>query len=272
MLDRFRVFKFSPYNSIEKAKLLDWFAGKSTIAFDSAAKAEILCRCGGGSARPIKRAVERLSEHAVAIGADTVNTELVNNVLGESPPIYTATGEKHIGVVNCLAVNAEGGFVTQAEALTFSSSCGVMEVTGYVDDDIKEAALTGKDYLLGHGLIDECRIHLHYTNAYTKGGNSSGIAMTLGIYSAYKKLAIPDAVAFTGEISLSGRILPVGGIPEKIEGAIKSGIKKVFIPSSNFTALKSSEENAEYFERLSSQIDITPVETFNDILNCLSLS
>ena len=269
MLDRFRVFEFSPYNTVEKAELLDRFATQTAVTFDSAAKVEILNHCGAGSARPIKRAVERLSEHAVAKGVDTVSRELVNSVLGASAPVYVSTGEKHIGVVNGLAVGAQGGLVTQIEAKAFISANCSMEVTGSVDDEIKEAASTGKDFLIDNELIDECRIHIHYPNAHMKGGNSSGAAMTLAIYSACRKLSIPDSVAVTGEISLFGKVLPVGGIPEKIEGAVKSGIKTVFIPSRNYLELK---ENAEYFDFLSPQIDIIPVESFEDILEHLALS
>lgn len=269
MLDRFRVFEFSPYTTVEKAELLDRFATQTAVAFDSAAKAEILNHCGGGSARPLKRAVERLSEHAVAKGVDTVNLELVNSVLGASTPVYVSTGEKHIGVVNGLAVGAQGGLVTQIEAKAFKSANGSMEVTGSVDDEIKEAASTGKDFLLGNELIDECRMHIHYPNAFMKGGNSSGAAMALAMYSAGRKLSIPDNIAVSGEISLFGKVLPVGGIPEKIEGAVKSGIKTVFIPSRNYLELK---ENAEYFDFLSPQIDIIPVESFEDILEHLALS
>ncbi len=190
MLDRFRVFEFSPYNTVEKAELLDRFATQTAVTFDSAAKVEILNHCGAGSARPIKRAVERLSEHAVAKGVDTVSRELVNSVLGAPAPVYVSTGEKHIGVVNGLAVGAQGGLVTQIEAKAFKSANGSMEVTGSVDDEIKEAASTGKDFLIDNELIDECRIHIHYPNAYMKGGNSSGAAMTLAIYSACRKLSI----------------------------------------------------------------------------------
>ena len=93
--------------------------------------------------------------------------------------------------------------------------------------------------------------------------------MTLAMYSAGRKLSIPDNIAVSGEISLFGKVLPVGGIPEKIVGAVKSGIKTVFIPSRNYFELK---ENAEYFDFLSAQIDIIPVETFGDILESLALS
>ena len=108
--------------------------------------------------------------------------------------------------------------------------------------------------------LTENDIHIHFLDSTSKkDGPSAGVAIALAIMSLYLDRPIGSDYAFTGELSLKGEILPVGGIKEKIIGAVNSGIKKIYIPESNLSDLELIPE------KILSNVDIIGVKSYNQI-------
>jgi len=149
------------------------------------------------------------------------------------------------GVVNTLAVSNAGGTVTKLEVIKYKGS-GVFITTGQIGKVMEESIKVVMSYLKNefNYNLSNFDFHFHFLDATTKkDGPSAGVSTIVGLISNLEKKAIPSDVAFTGEISLTGNILKVGGIKEKIIGAYNKGIKKIYIPRSNEPDLKEIPSN-----------------------------
>ncbi|MEC7985524.1 MAG: endopeptidase La [Myxococcota bacterium] len=146
-----------------------------------------------------------------------------------------------IGVMNGLAVTTVGGMVLKIEALCLPGE-GKIQLTGRLGDWLKESAHAGISFLRSQ--TDSIRLdvdfhkkhdfHIHYPGNPAKAdGPSAGVAMCMAVLSAITRKAIPETIAITGEISLGGEVLAVGGIKEKLLAAHRQGIQRVFIPLEN---------------------------------------
>ena len=150
------------------------------------------------------------------------------------------------GLVNMLAATSFGGTVTQVEAITFNGK-GEVYTTGSLGDTLKESLKVVTSYIkansslfgLNDNIFNKKNIHFHFlSGAIPKNGPSAGVSITTSLISLLKKKKVPKDIAFTGEMTLRGEILPVGGIKEKLIGAYNYGIKKVYIPSKNKNDVK----------------------------------
>ena len=181
----------------------------------------------------------------------SITPELIKELLG--PEKYlpeTIEKEDLIGVVNGLAYSAAGGCITQIEVAVMPGT-GKLELTGSLGDVMKESAKTavtyvrsiGEKYGIDNKVWSEKDIHIHAPEgAIPKDGPSAGITMATAVLSALGGFKVDRYVTMTGEISLTGRVMRIGGLREKSMAAYKSGAKKVIIPAENMPDLWDIDE------------------------------
>lgn len=150
-------------------------------------------------------------------------------------------GNKYAGVVTGLAWTAAGGEILLIES-SLSKGSGRLTLTGNLGEVMKESAMIALEYVksnadylnIDSGLFNEWNLHIHVPEgAIPKDGPSAGITMTTSIISAFTQRKVKSGLAMTGEITLRGRVLPVGGIKEKILAAKRAGIKEIILCTDN---------------------------------------
>lgn len=174
--------------------------------------------------------------------SQTVSIADIKSILGKpdfSSDIYE--GNDFAGVVTGLAWTAVGGEILYIET-SYSKGKGGLTLTGNLGNVMKESATIAMEYIKAHadkiGLnefdFDSVNVHLHVPEgAIPKDGPSAGITMATSIASALTHRKVRKAIAMTGEITLRGKVLPVGGIKEKILAAKRAGIKEIILSSQN---------------------------------------
>jgi len=174
-----------------------------------------------------------------------------------------------IGMVTGLAWTQVGGELLFIETLIMPGK-GKLTVTGKLGDVMQESAQAAVSYVRSradHLMIDEkfyrkCDIHIHIPEgAIPKDGPSAGISMCTSLVSALAKRPVHRRIAMTGEITLRGRVLPIGGLKEKIIAAHRGGIKKILIPKENEKDLKDVPKS------ISKQLEIVTVEHMDEVLS-----
>ena len=213
-----------------------------------------------------KSAVEMLDEDVETV---TVTAEKLEKFLGAPRYHYEKAGKKpEVGVVNGLAYTVVGGDTLQIETTTMPGT-GALELTGSLGDVMKESARAAKSYVRAHAVelgIDpefykKLDIHIHVPEgAVPKDGPSAGVTMTTALVSALTGIAVRQNVAMTGEITLRGRVLPIGGLKEKLLAAHRAGIDTVLIPKENVKDLEKVPENVR------GAIALVPVEDVREVL------
>lgn len=166
----------------------------------------------------------------------------LEELLGKAPFDHTKKQPKpQVGVVTGLAWTQFGGDILPIEVNHFTGS-GKFIVTGQLGDVMKESASIALDYLKAHADkyslkdidFDKQDIHIHVPEgAVKKDGPSAGVTLTTAIYSAFTQKPVRDDVAMTGEVTLTGNVLPIGGLKEKSISAHRSGIHTIIIPKDN---------------------------------------
>lgn len=160
-----------------------------------------------------------------------------------NPKYHELTNEKenYIGVVNALGYTPYGGCIQKVTAINYSGNGNII-TTGLIGDVIKESTQVAISYIKSNNTIMDIDnqvfstfdFHIHFENNSTpKDGPSAGVALITALVSLIKKSPIPSSVSMTGEITLRGKVLPVGGIKEKILSAINNNIKTIYIPIDN---------------------------------------
>ena len=179
-----------------------------------------------------------------------------------------AEKEPQVGLVHGLAWTEVGGELLEIEASIMPGN-GKLNLTGRLGEIMKESAQAAFGYTrsnyeklkLPSNLQEKYDVHIHAPDGATpKDGPSAGIALTLAMISAFTNRPVRSDIAMTGEITLRGRILPIGGLKEKCIAALRSGIKNVIIPKANE---KDLEEFPDY---LKEKIDFKAVENFDEVL------
>ena len=177
-------------------------------------------------------------------------------------------GEDQIGVVTGLAWTEVGGELLTIEGVMMPGK-GKMTVTGNLKDVMKESISAAASYVRSRALnfgvepplFDKRDIHVHVPEGATpKDGPSAGTAMATAIVSVMTGIPVRKDVAMTGEITLRGRVLPIGGLKEKLLAALRGGIKKVLIPEENAKDLADIPENVK------SGMEIVPVGHVGEVL------
>ncbi len=208
----------------------------------------------------------------VASGEDKVFKITKNNVLKYLGPIKyyeeDELKENEVGIVTGLAWTPYGGDVLFIESAKYKGK-GNLVLTGQLGDVMKEsarAALTfvrsiAEKYNIEPKLFEEHDIHLHVpAGAIPKDGPSAGITMATAIFSLFSGKKVRKDVAMTGEITITGKVLPIGGLKEKLLAAKRMGIKTVVIPK------KNENDMIKLPKELKKGIHVIPVERFEEVL------
>ncbi len=176
--------------------------------------------------------------------------------------------EDQIGVVTGLAWTEAGGELLTIEGVMMPGK-GRMTVTGNLRDVMKESISAAASYVRSRAvdfgieppLFDRRDIHVHVPEGATpKDGPSAGVAMATAIVSVMTGIPIHRDLALTGEITLRGRVLPIGGLKEKLLAALRGGLKKVLIPEEN------AKDLAEIPDSVKNGLEIVPVARMDEVL------
>lgn len=179
-----------------------------------------------------------------------------------------ANEQDEVGIVRGLAWTSVGGDTLQIEVNVMPGK-GEILLTGQLGDVMKESAQTGISYIRSisdaHGVpakfFAEHDIHIHIPEgAVPKDGPSAGITMATAMFSAITNQKVRADIAMTGEITLRGRVLPIGGLKEKLLAAKHAGMKTVLVP------LRNKKDVEELSEEITEDLEIIPVEHMNEVL------
>ncbi len=188
----------------------------------------------------IRKIVTQIVVNNIKLNKINIIEKNLNKYLGKEKYKYNEKSKEQVGVVNGLAYTPFGGDVLPIE-VNYYRGKGNLILTGSLGDVMKESANIALSYLkanhkyykINYEMFDN-DIHIHVPEgAIKKDGPSAGIALTLAILSALTNIKIPSFLAMTGEITLRGHVLEIGGLKEKSIGALRSGIKKIIIPFDN---------------------------------------
>ena len=198
-----------------------------------------------------------------------VKDEDIKNLLGVEKFNYGEIEEENrIGVVTGLAWTEVGGEILKIETAVMPGK-GKMEITGKLGDVMQESVKAAKSYIrsksLDYGIIppifEKKDFHIHVPEGATpKDGPSAGVGMVTSIISAITEIPVDKNVAMTGEITLRGIVLPIGGLKEKLLAAHRAGIKKVLIP------LENKKDLVEVPEIIQKTMEIIPVKNVDEVL------
>lgn len=270
LLDRMEVIRLSGYSEEEKHQIARRYllprviqeAGLSeeSLTLSDETLAHIISRYTREAGvreleRVLGKVVRKLAlRFAEAEGPQAIElstTEAVELLGAERFLPESARTENHPGVATGLAWTEVGGDVLYVESISLPSGKG-LTLTGQLGDVMKESAQAAQSYVLSKarsfGLPDKLPrtegVHVHVpAGAIPKDGPSAGVTMAVSLLSAYTGIAARKDLAMTGEITLTGLVLPVGGIKEKVLAARRAGIKTVMLPKENERDLKELPEN-----------------------------
>ena len=216
--------------------------------------------------RELKRLLEKLirkvivnEPNAKSITILHVNKYLDNRNINYLPEITTS------GIANILAYTTVGGRLSHIEVVKYKG-IGKVTITGCAGEILKDSINVVISYLANNYNIDlkNQDLHFHFLESYVKkDGPSAGVSIAVALMSLIKNKKISSQIAFTGELSLKGDILPVGGLKEKVVAATTEGITKVFVPSAN------AFEVANISENITNNIEIVLVSNFTEIYDAL---
>jgi len=258
LLDRMEVVQFAGYTELEKLIIARRFLVPRQIAengltaeqltvTDAAISETITSYTREAGVRQLEREMGRLARKVarrIAAG-EIASTELgapaVRELLGR-PKVHPerAAGEDAVGVATGMYYTPTGGDIMFVEAQTMRGK-GELTLTGQLGDVMKESARAAWSYARSHalslGIKDERfdrDIHIHVpAGAIPKDGPSAGVTMATALVSALSERPARHDIAMTGEITLSGRVLPIGGVKEKVLGAVRAGIRTILVPKDN---------------------------------------
>lgn len=269
LLDRMEIIRISGYTEEEKLNIaMKYLVPKQikehSLNTDNIQLSEATVRSiiGGYTRESGVRSLEREIASVIRKAAiqiveqkkDVVKITPANlpKFLGMKRFRYDVANQKNeIGVVTGLAWTSVGGDTLFIEVSVMAGS-GKLELTGQLGDVMKESARAGLSYIrsrceelnIDKEFVKNMDIHIHVPEGATpKDGPSAGITMTTAMISALSKTPVYRDVAMTGEVTLRGRVLPIGGLKEKVLAASRAGIKKIIIPVDNEKDIEEIPQN-----------------------------
>ena len=196
----------------------------------------------------------------------TVSEKRLSEFLGRSEMHHDRVPEETVpGVVTGLAWTMAGGEILFIET-AMTKGEGTVKITGQLGDVMKESAqiaitLVKSMYPEESGVLEEKELHIHVpSGAVPKDGPSAGITLTTALASLVTGKKVDPHIAMTGEVSLRGGVMPIGGLPEKLMAAQRAGVKKVFIPWEN------REDLEEVAGEVKEKLEIVPVKRVSEVL------
>lgn len=288
LLDRMEIIQLSGYTEDEKIeiakrhllkKVFDENAVKCSelLITDAAIKDIIRYYTREAGVRNLERELSTIARKAtkeILLQKDKcvkieVTPENLEKYLGVKRFSYgEAEKQDHIGVTTGLAWTEVGGDILFIEAVDMPGK-GKVTQTGKLGDVMKESIETAYSVVRAHSkdlgidpeVFEKTDVHVHVPEGATpKDGPSAGIAMYTTLVSVFTKTPVKKDVAMTGEITLQGRVLPIGGLKEKLLAALRGGIKTVIIPKEN------EKDLAEIPDNVKKGMKIIPVDNVSDVL------
>ncbi len=258
LLDRMEVVQFSGYTEQEKLTIAQRFLlprqveenglkGGQIDVSDAALSEIITGYTRESGVRQLERELGKLGRKvarkiaAREVERMDVDADKVHELLGR-PKVHPERANRtdQVGVATGMYYTPMGGDIMFVEASTMKGK-GDLVLTGQLGDVMKESARAAWSYAKSHseslGIAAECferDLHVHVpAGAIPKDGPSAGVAMATAMVSALSSRKAKHNLAMTGEITLSGRVLPIGGVKEKVLGAVRSGITEILLPKDN---------------------------------------
>ena len=199
-----------------------------------------------------------------------IDEYMIEELLGKKKYYYMENNNQdEVGVVNGMAYTIFGGDILPIEVTLFKGK-GDLILTGSLGDVMQESCHIALDYVksnmdlfnIDSKVFIENDIHIHVPEgAVNKDGPSAGVTITTSLISLFKNIKVDSKVAMTGEITLRGRVLGIGGLKEKVIGAHRAGIKKVFIP------LENEKDLDEIPKEIKNDIEFILVNNYMEIYN-----
>ena len=288
LLNRMEVIEFSGYTPIEKEQIAKEYLipesmkkiglTKKQIGFTSSGIKNIIKDYTMESGvRGLKRIIEHLCrESALKIVTGEENKiEITNKNYSEYIDIHKIHHDEvgkstNSGIITGLAWTSAGGEILFIES-SMTKGKGKLTITGQLGDVMKESiqiaiSLIKNIYPEYVKKISESDIHIHVPEgAVPKDGPSAGITITTALASLLTNKKVSGNIAMTGEVSLRGNVMPIGGLKEKLMAAERAGVKKAFIPKDNIEDLKDIPEE------IKEKIEVIPVTTVKEVLKELKL-
>ena len=286
LLDRMEVIRIPGYTEDEKINIANKYLLPKQIKDNGVKDGELNLNDGTikdviryytreSGVRNLEREISKISRKVVKKvvnkESDTVmvNSDNLSDFLGVRKFKFGELEDKDkIGIVTGLAWTEFGGEILKIETVNMPGK-GRMQITGKLGDVMQESVKAAKSYVrskcLDFGIIppifEKKDFHIHVPEGATpKDGPSAGIAMVTSIVSSISKIAVNKDIAMTGEVTITGQVLPIGGLKEKLLAAHRAGIKQVLIPKEN------KKDLVDIPKKVKDDIKITTVETADEVL------
>lgn len=285
LLDRMELIELASYTDEEKVKIAQQYllprerrehglSASSLRVDEGALRAAIACYTRESGVRSLERQIAKLCRRAAMLLAEgkakrvSITAENVEDFLGAPRITPEKINERDlVGVVNGLAWTEAGGEILPVEVGVMDGS-GKVELTGNLGDVMQEscrAALSclrqrAQELGIAPDFYKTKDIHIHFpAGAIPKDGPSAGIAITTALLSALTDRCVRRDIAMTGEVTLRGRVLPIGGLREKTMGALRAGVHTVILPKDNEKDLNEIDPNVR------EKLRFVPVETVDAV-------
>lgn len=292
LMDRMEIIRIAGYTEEEKVEIAkrhlmpkiikDHGLEEKEFSVNAAAMLTLVRRyTREAGVRNLERELSKLARKAVKELLTTskkvirITDKNVETYLGVPRYRYgEAEREDQVGVVTGLAWTEVGGELLTIEGVMMPGK-GKMTVTGNLRDVMKESISAAASYVRSRStefgveppMFDKRDIHVHVPEGATpKDGPSAGVAMATAIVSIITGIPVSKDIAMTGEITLRGRVFPIGGLKEKLLAALRGGIKKVLIPEDN------AKDLAEIPDSVKNGLEIVPVSNIDEVLKHALLS
>ncbi len=286
LLDRMEVIRLAGYTEDEKINIANKYLlpkqikdngvkEKEMSLGDDIIKEVIRSYTKESGVRNLEREISKIARKVVkkvVSGEEkevNINTKNLPDFLGV-PKFKSGEleSENRVGIVTGLAWTEYGGEILKIETVTMPGK-GRMQITGKLGDVMQESVKAAKSFVrskcLEYGIIpplfEKKDFHIHVPEGATpKDGPSAGIGMVTSIVSSITSIPVKRDVAMTGEVTLTGQVLPIGGLKEKLLAAHRAGIKEVLIPKEN------EKDLVDMPKKIIDEIKITPVEFADEVL------
>ena len=286
LLDRMEVIRIPGYTEDEKINIADKYLLPKQIKENGVKKEELELENGTikeiirsytreSGVRNLEREISKVARKVVkkvVSGEEkkvNVSDKNISDFLGVKKFKYGEVElEDRIGVVTGLAWTEFGGEILKIETIHMPGK-GRMQITGKLGDVMQESVKAAKSFVrsksLEYGIIpplfEKKDFHIHVPEGATpKDGPSAGIAMVTSIVSSITNNPVHKHIAMTGEVTITGQVLPIGGLKEKLLAAHRAGIKEVIIPKDN------EKDLVDIPKKVREDIKITPVENVDEVL------
>ena len=286
LLDRMEVIRLPGYTEDEKINIANKFLLPKQIKDNGVKEGELELSDGTikeiirgytkeSGVRNLEREISKISRKAVKqiISKEenkvSVNDKNLSKFLGVKKFKFgELENENKIGIATGLAWTEYGGEILKIETVNMPGK-GKMQITGKLGEVMQESVKAAKSYVrsksLEYGIIppvfEKNDFHIHVPEGATpKDGPSAGIAMVTSIVSSITKIPVNREIAMTGEVTLTGQVLAIGGLKEKLLAAHRAGIKQVIIPKDN------EKDLVDIPQKVKEDIKITPVEIVDEVL------